>query len=86
MCGHAHRLVSGAASHGAPPLRTKVAPGRLAAADLGAVFLQQGSGKSTLVEQLVNLLRHTGRAAVDVSIDDFYLRFQVRLSTSPIVC
>lgn len=38
----------------------------------------QGSGKSTLVEQLVRLLRHTGRAAVDVSIDDFYLRFEVR--------
>ncbi len=37
----------------------------------------QGSGKSTLVEQLVALLKHTGKAAVDVSIDDFYLRFQV---------
>ena len=36
----------------------------------------QGSGKSTLVEQLVALLQHTGRAAVDISIDDFYLSFQ----------
>lgn len=26
----------------------------------------------------MRLLQHTGRAAVDVSIDDFYLRFQVR--------
>lgn len=37
----------------------------------------QGSGKSTLVEQLVALLKHTGVTAVDVSIDDFYLTFQV---------
>eukprot|EP00208_Stichococcus_sp_RCC1054_P005537 CAMPEP_0206147512 /NCGR_PEP_ID=MMETSP1473-20131121/33672_1 /ASSEMBLY_ACC=CAM_ASM_001109 /TAXON_ID=1461547 /ORGANISM="Stichococcus sp, Strain RCC1054" /LENGTH=349 /DNA_ID=CAMNT_0053544469 /DNA_START=280 /DNA_END=1329 /DNA_ORIENTATION=- len=36
----------------------------------------QGSGKSTLVEQLVALLKHTGVTAVDVSIDDFYLTFQ----------
>lgn len=41
-------------------------------------FHMQGSGKSTLVEQLVHLLRLTGRAAVDVSIDDFYLSFQAR--------
>lgn len=36
----------------------------------------QGSGKSTLVEQLVALLEHTGRSAVDISIDDFYLNFE----------
>lgn len=36
----------------------------------------QGSGKSTLVEQLVALLEHTGRNAVDISIDDFYLGFE----------
>lgn len=43
----------------------------------GNLVSGQGSGKSTLVEQLVALLKHTGKAAVDVSIDDFYLRFQV---------
>ena len=37
----------------------------------------QGSGKSTLVEQLEVLFRHAGSTAVGVSIDDFYLTFQV---------
>lgn len=36
----------------------------------------QGSGKSTLVEQLVAMLEHSGRSAVDISIDDFYLTFK----------
>jgi hypothetical protein len=49
----------------------------------GCQRFAQGSGKSTLVEQLVRLLVHTGRAAVDVSIDDFYLRFQVSMSQTP---
>lgn len=35
----------------------------------------QGSGKSTLVEQLELLFQHTGSTAVGVSIDDFYLTF-----------
>ena len=38
----------------------------------------QGSGKSTLVEQLELLFQHTGSAAVGVSIDDFYLTYEVR--------
>jgi D-glycerate 3-kinase len=37
----------------------------------------QGSGKSTLVEQLEVLFEHAGATAVGVSIDDFYLTFQV---------
>jgi len=37
----------------------------------------QGSGKSTLVEQLEVLFRSAGSTAVGVSIDDFYLTFQV---------
>eukprot|EP00899_Mesostigma_viride_P004704 jgi/Mesvir1/14234/Mv25053-RA.2 len=36
----------------------------------------QGCGKTTLVEQLVELLCHTGRKAVAVSIDDFYLTYE----------
>jgi hypothetical protein len=56
------------------------------AADQLAMRSWQGSGKSTLVEQLVRLLRHTGRAAVDVSIDDFYLRFQVSIRRMCLSC
>jgi hypothetical protein len=37
----------------------------------------QGCGKTTLVEQLQQLLSANGLAAASVSIDDFYLTYQV---------
>ena len=58
-----HCAVHGA--HGSPPPLV-----------LG-ISAPQGSGKSTLVEQLEVLFHHAGSTAVGVSIDDFYLAFQV---------
>ena len=61
-----HRAVAGA--HGTPPPLV-----------IG-ISAPQGSGKSTLVEQLEVLFRSAGSTAVGVSIDDFYLTFQVSYS------
>ena len=58
-------------------------PDRCSPMALGHCALQlgisapQGCGKSTLVEQLQQLLISNGYNTANASIDDFYLRFQV---------
>lgn len=36
----------------------------------------QGCGKTTLVEELKKLFEYTGRKAVAISVDDFYLTYR----------
>lgn len=61
-----HRQQSAAAATPPPPL-------------VVGISAPQGSGKSTLVEELELLFQHCGNTAVGVSIDDFYLTFEVRI-------